>query len=108
METPQEYRTATERRNELIKQAQDLMDEMRKITGPCNIIAARLDHEIGLLSVGATQEAIDRLTNKTGRRAPRVDVAIKNTPEGPKAVKGKRACSKCRQPGHRSTTCNQR
>lgn len=94
--------TATEIRNELLQMGRDLIATMREITGPVNQLVCRLEQE----SDKYLKDAIDeRLSSPRGRRK----IVYKETPTTEAIpeprVKGKRACSKCRQSGHRATKC---
>ena len=101
-------RSAEERRNELLAAKDELIKVMRQVIEPINLITCKLDVEA------------DALINEVMREkntAPRVRaIKYSDTPResdtmrglaSPKLGKGKRACSICRQPGHRSTTCPQ-
>lgn len=79
--------STSEERQILIATAKELIETLQQITRPVNDIACKLDGEIQAL-------------------LPKVLAEQKE--DGYKPTEAKRACSICRQPGHRSTTCPQR
>lgn len=83
--------TNAEQQKLLIETAQELMKTLQTISRPVNDIVCKLD--------AASQALI-----------PKVLAEYKDGTSQPlaKVQESKRACSICRQPGHRSTTCPMR
>jgi hypothetical protein len=93
--------TAREIRTELLQMGRDLIAEMRRISGPVNQLVCRLEQESDKYLKDSVDES---LTSKRTRK-----IVYRDTPhtEGTKdeGKPRKRACSKCRQPGHRARNC---
>lgn len=80
-----------EQRQELVAVARELITELQKITRPVNELCCKLDSEIQQMLPQALREQEDSgdiIEAKTFLRGT-----------------GKRACSICRLPGHRATSC---
>jgi len=103
-----ENMSAEEMRNELLKAKDELIAVMRQVIEPINLITCRLVEQSDML-IKRTMEEKTRVPRtrklKYSSTVSTEELASKGTT--PKPGPGKRACSICRQPGHRSTTCPQ-
>jgi len=100
--------------SELLKAKEELIAAMRKYMEPANQIAAALllraeqiKPELGEGFKGRLRRIVYKETPVAGEGINKVKEEIQ--PEDPEVKPlGKRACSICRKPGHRSTTCPER
>lgn len=98
---------AAGQRAELLKAKDELIKIMREIINPINIIACRLDEEATKLLPAAIEETANAPARQHRNKTENpTDPNIK-LPSNPSQVP-KRACSICRKPGHRATTCPER
>lgn len=88
------YSTVSDERAALLEMGREMIEVMRQIIEPVNLIACRLDAHAAML----TRDSIDENENKPKRRA-----TSKTPIEG--TAQPKRTCSICRQSGHRANTC---
>lgn len=104
MPDPIEYKTAAEERQALMELGKELIKVMRQVIEPINLLTCKLDAHASVLLPEVMRE-------KT--KGPRVKQIIYKKEDGTETVLNnphddkphKRACSICRQPGHRATTC---
>lgn len=102
-------RSAEERRMELLRAKDELIAVMRQVIEPINLITCKLVSEAD----GLINEVMREKTKVPRTRAVKYSddaPAFSETTRGnapPKLAKGKRACSICRKPGHRASTCPQ-
>lgn len=112
--------TTHEERAELKRIAQALIEELRSMTKRVHILINHVISEADALAIVAADErsAGEHITKKNIVYTGRIDTTKENLtpPPGParevaeKALlagvrTGKRACSVCRQPGHRAKNC---
>lgn len=108
--------TATEERKALINAAAELQADLQKFTSRVNMLINKLLGEADLLKIAAADEHNNAETVKVTKvKFSKSSMAGIGEPEtgrpldqiAGKLGKGKRACSICREPGHRATTCPQ-
>lgn len=111
---------ANDKRDEILSYLDDiakLQKQLREALDASSVVAShlrRLEDRIKMLVVeeidGNGGPAPQRRARKTRIEQPDFEPltpgAVGNPP--PKLVPGKRACSICRRPGHRATTCPQK
>jgi hypothetical protein len=106
--------TTHEERAELKRIAQALIEELRSMTKRVHILINHVISEADALAIVAADErsAGEHVTKKNIVYTGRIDTTKENLtpPPGPAREvagvrTGKRACSVCRQPGHRAKNC---
>lgn len=102
---------AAEEREELKRIAAQVMEEVKNLRGSVNSFTKRLDIVINHLLSDADSLALAAADEKSGHvkvqrmTYDKVTLLPTPAPEPEPLAPGKRACSICRQPGHRAKNC---
>lgn len=106
MTDPLEYKTVAEERQALMDLGKELITTMRQIIEPINKLTCKLDAHASMLLPEVMREKTQgsRVRKIIYKKEDGSETTIEAPAEG--TIKSfKRACSICRQPGHRATTC---
>lgn len=99
--------TTTEERRELMEMAMVLQTELKQITSRVHLLTNKLieaSDEMKLISANEIS-AGESVTKKALTYTGQIDGMGPNITVAPKLAPGKRACSLCREPGHRAQNC---
>ncbi len=97
-----EPNTAYDKRKQLLDAARELSSAMREFTKPINTLICKLESEADNYLKDSVDERIH--TPRSRKKISYGDRKAECHEEQPKK-ESKRACSICREPGHRSPNC---
>jgi len=95
--------TSYDKRKQLLDAARDLSSIMREVTLPINKLICKLEEEADKYLKDTIDERI--YTPRSRKKVVYDNRKAECHDERPPAKESKRACSICREPGHRSPNC---